>query len=57
MASLKDIKLRIASVKNTAKITNAMKLVSAAKFSRASHAVSAARPFSEGYAEVVANEE
>ncbi len=45
MANLKDIKRRIGSVKSTQKITNAMKLVSAAKFARASHAVDAARPY------------
>lgn len=53
MANLKDIKRRIGTVKNTGKITQAMKLVSAAKFARASHAVSAARPFSKTFAEVV----
>jgi F-type H+-transporting ATPase subunit gamma len=47
MANLKDIKGRIHSVKSTQKITNAMKLVSAAKFARASHAVQASRPFFE----------
>lgn len=49
MPSLKDIKTRIHSVSNTAKITNAMKLVSAAKFARASHAVTAARPYSVAF--------
>lgn len=34
MSSLKDIKRRILSIKNTQKITNAMKLVSASKFSK-----------------------
>ncbi len=47
MANLKDIKRRIGSVKSTQKITNAMKLVSAAKFARASHAVDAARPYAK----------
>lgn len=45
-ASLKDLRSRIKSVKNTQKITKAMKLVSAAKFSRAQHAVIHARPYS-----------
>jgi F-type H+-transporting ATPase subunit gamma len=54
MATLKDIKRRIGTVKNTGKITQAMKLVSAAKFARASHAVSASRPFSKTFSEVVA---
>lgn len=49
MPSLKDIRNRIRSVNNTAKITNAMKLVSAAKFSRASHAVSASRPYTVAF--------
>lgn len=45
MASLKDIKRRIGSVKSTQKITNAMKLVSASKFAKATHAVQASRPY------------
>jgi F-type H+-transporting ATPase subunit gamma len=53
MPSLKGIKSRINSVKNTAKITNAMKLVSAAKFSRASGAVAAARPYSRAFEDLV----
>jgi len=47
MANLKDIKRRIGSVKSTQKITNAMKLVSAAKFARASQAVNSARPYAK----------
>jgi len=47
MANQRDIKRRIGSVANTQKITRAMKLVSAAKFARASHAVTAARPFNK----------
>jgi F-type H+-transporting ATPase subunit gamma len=35
MANIKDLKVRIKSTKNTFKITSAMKLVSAAKLSRA----------------------
>ena len=53
MANLRDIKRRIGSVKNTQKITRAMKLVSAAKFARASHSVNAARPYSEALNEMV----
>lgn len=53
MASLKDIKTRIGSVKSTQKITNAMKLVSAAKFARASHAAEAARPYSKALDKIV----
>merc|ERR1712176_183305 len=45
-ASLKDIRDRIGSVKNTQKISDAMKLVSAAKVRRAQDAVISGRPFS-----------
>merc|ERR1712157_702426 len=45
-ASLKDIRDRIGSVKNTQKITDAMKLVAAAKVRRAQDAVISGRPFS-----------
>src|SRR5512145_2817022 len=45
MPSLKSIKKRIASVKNTRQITKAMKMVSAAKLRRAQDAVVAARPY------------
>ncbi len=54
MANLKDIKRRIGSVKSTQKITNAMKLVSAAKFARASHAAEAARPYARALDQLVA---
>jgi F-type H+-transporting ATPase subunit gamma len=47
MASLRDIRKRITSVKNTQKITRAMKLVSAAKLRRAAERVEAARPYAE----------
>jgi len=45
MPSLKDIRKRISSVKNTQKITKAMKMVSAAKLRRAQDAAIAARPY------------
>lgn len=45
MATLRDIKQRITAVKNTAKITSAMKMVSAAKMKRAQNAVESARPY------------
>ena len=45
MASLKDIRKRIQSVKNTRQITRAMKMVAAAKLRRAQDAVVNARPF------------
>lgn len=47
MPNLKDIRKRISSIKNTQKITRAMKLVSAAKLRRAQEAVVALRPYAE----------
>jgi F-type H+-transporting ATPase subunit gamma len=47
MPSLKDLRLRIASVKSTQKITSAMKMVAAAKLRRAQEQVEAARPYAE----------
>ena len=47
MASLKDLRMRINSVKSTQKITSAMKMVAAAKLRRAQEQAEAARPFSE----------
>ena len=52
MASLKDTRDRISSVKNTQKITEAMKLVSAAKVRRAQDAVINGRPFAENLVKV-----
>lgn len=52
MPNLKDIKLRIKSIKNTQKITQAMKMVAAAKVKKAENAVKAARPFSQAIKEV-----
>jgi F-type H+-transporting ATPase subunit gamma len=51
--SLKVIRKRIQSVKNTRKITRAMKLVAAAKLRRAQDAIIAARPYSAALARVV----
>lgn len=45
MASLRDIRKRIRSVKNTQKITKAMKLVAAARLRRAQEAITQARPY------------
>jgi F-type H+-transporting ATPase subunit gamma len=53
MASLKSIKKRIVSVKNTRQITKAMKMVSAAKLRRAQESVVAARPYAGKLAEVL----
>jgi F-type H+-transporting ATPase subunit gamma len=51
--SLRDLRDRIGSVKNTQKITEAMKLVAAAKVRRAQEAVVNGRPFSETLVEVL----
>ncbi|KAF5198971.1 Atp synthase gamma chain [Thalictrum thalictroides] len=51
--SLRDLRERIDSVKNTQKITEAMKLVAAAKVRRAQEAVVNGRPFSETLVEVL----
>ena len=50
--SLRDLKRRIGSVKNTQKITKAMKLVAAAKFARAQTAVKAAKPYNAALAHI-----
>ena len=55
MASLKDLRNRIASVKATQKITKAMQMVAAAKLRRAQVAAEAARPYAERMDEVLAN--
>ncbi len=47
MPSLKDLKTRIGSVKNTQKITKAMKMVAASKLRRAREAAEASRPYAE----------
>ena len=53
MANLKDIRDRIKSVKNTKKITEAMRLVAAAKVRRAQDQVTASRPFADRLAQVL----
>jgi F-type H+-transporting ATPase subunit gamma len=47
MASLKDLRTRIRSVKSTQKITSAMKVVAASRLRRAQEVAEAARPYSE----------
>jgi F-type H+-transporting ATPase subunit gamma len=54
MASLKDLKNRIDSVKSTQKITKAMQMVAAAKLRRAQDAAQAARPYAERMEHVLA---
>jgi F-type H+-transporting ATPase subunit gamma len=53
MATLKETRKRIASVKNTQKITRAMKLVAAARLRKAQEAIVAARPYSKALSQVV----
>jgi F-type H+-transporting ATPase subunit gamma len=53
MASLKDIRRRITSVKNTQKITKAMKLVSAAKLRRAQDAMNELKPYAGKHRELL----
>ncbi|HWX08101.1 MAG TPA: F0F1 ATP synthase subunit gamma [Bradyrhizobium sp.] len=55
MASLKDMRVRIASTKATQKITKAMQMVAASKLRRAQHAAEAARPYAEKMDAVISN--
>ena len=55
MASLKDMRNRIGSVKATQKITKAMQMVAAAKLRRSQDAAQNARPYAERMAAVIAN--
>jgi F-type H+-transporting ATPase subunit gamma len=55
MATLKAIRKRIGSIRNTQQITKAMKMVSAAKLRRAQEAVLAARPYAEKMAALLNN--
>ena len=55
MATLKVIRKRIGSVRNTQQITKAMKMVSAAKLRRAQEAAVQARPYAEKMAELLKN--
>jgi F-type H+-transporting ATPase subunit gamma len=55
MASLKDMRNRIASVKATQKITKAMQMVAAAKLRRSQDAAESARPYAQRMAAVIAN--
>ena len=55
MATLKDIKRRIVGVKNTQKITKAMKMVSAAKLRRAQTRIVNARPYVNRISEMLSN--
>jgi F-type H+-transporting ATPase subunit gamma len=55
MASLKDMRVRIASTKATQKITKAMQMVAASKLRRAQTAAEAARPYATKMAAVIGN--
>lgn len=55
MASLKDMRVRIASTKATQKITKAMQMVAASKLRRAQMAAEAARPYAEKMEAVISN--
>ena len=55
MASLKDIRMRIDSTKNTQQITKAMKLVSAAKLRKAQHNITNMRPYAVTLKQVICN--
>jgi F-type H+-transporting ATPase subunit gamma len=55
MATLKAIRKRISSVRNTQQITKAMKMVSAAKLRRAQEAAVQARPYAEKMTELLKN--
>ncbi len=53
MAGIKELRLRIKALKNTSKITAAMKMVSAAKLKRAQDAYTRAKPYAERMEEAV----
>ena len=55
MASLKEMRNRIGSVKATQKITKAMQMVAAAKLRKAQDAAQNARPYAQRMASVIAN--
>lgn len=55
MPSLKDLRLRIKSVKSTQKITSAMKMVAAAKLRKAQEKAEAARPYALSLEQLLVN--
>src|SRR5262245_63926549 len=55
MATLKAIRKRISSIRNTQQITKAMKMVSAAKLRRAQEAAVSARPYAEKMTDLLRN--
>lgn len=55
MATLREIKNRVTAVRNTSKITQAMRMVAAAKLRRAQDAITAARPFADKLQLIMSN--
>ncbi len=55
MANLKEIRIRMVSVKSTRQVTSAMKMVSAAKLRRAQEAIISIRPYADKLHEILAN--
>ena len=55
MASLRDIRKRISSVKNTQQVTRAMKMVAAAKLRRAQEAIFQTRPYAYKVGEIISH--
>lgn len=55
MANLKEIRTRMASIKTTRQVTNAMKMVSAAKLRRAQESIIQIRPYADKLSEILSN--
>jgi F-type H+-transporting ATPase subunit gamma len=55
MATVKEMRTRIGSVKSTQKITKALQMVAAAKLRRAQHATEAARPYAQRMSAIISN--
>jgi F-type H+-transporting ATPase subunit gamma len=55
MATLKDIQLRMNSIKNTMQITKAMKMVAASKMRKAEESITNSRPYSEKLKAIISN--
>jgi len=55
MATVKEMRTRIGSVKSTQKITKALQMVAAAKLRRAQHATEAARPYAQRMSSIISN--
>ena len=55
MANLKEIRIRIASVSSTMKVTSAMKMVSAAKLKKAQNTITSMRPYANKLTELLQN--